>query len=175
MYFDTHSFGCRLKEERERLGLSQQSAADICGVRREMWGKYERDVAEPGVRVMELFSAHGADALYVLTGRREPNIKAVTEGFEGTVNPARLALITRELTYQFERQGLHADLFKGQGDVSGEVRCATRIAFLVAEIYNELFLHPPAGLVQDVIRNLAYGMILAERSRLRGRTGSASE
>jgi transcriptional regulator with XRE-family HTH domain len=65
---NTLSFGQRLKTARLLLVLSQQQAADICGVRREMWGKYERDEAEPGIHVLERFSAHGADAEYLLIG-----------------------------------------------------------------------------------------------------------
>lgn len=68
------SFGQRLKTARLLLTLSQQKAADLCGVRREMWGKYERDEAEPGVHVLERFSAQGADADYLLKGvlKRSP-------------------------------------------------------------------------------------------------------
>lgn len=65
---NTLSFGQRLKTARLLLVLSQQKAADLCGVRREMWGKYERDEAEPGLHVLERFSAHGADADYLLKG-----------------------------------------------------------------------------------------------------------
>lgn len=72
MQKNTHTFGDRLKIERERLGLSQSDAAEACGVRREMWGKYERGTATPGCSVLERFSAHGGDVLYVLVGRREP-------------------------------------------------------------------------------------------------------
>ncbi len=72
MQKNTHTFGARLKSERERLGFSQSYAAEACGVRREMWGKYERDTATPGCSVLERFSAHGADVLYVIVGRHEP-------------------------------------------------------------------------------------------------------
>jgi transcriptional regulator with XRE-family HTH domain len=41
--FGSQFIGDRLKAERERLKLSQQQAADFAEVRREMWGKYERD------------------------------------------------------------------------------------------------------------------------------------
>lgn len=67
-YKNTLSFGQRLKTARHLLLLSQQQAADMCGVRREMWGKYERDEAEPGAYVLERFSAHGADPSYLLKG-----------------------------------------------------------------------------------------------------------
>lgn len=53
-------FGQRLAAERKILGLSQKDAAERCGVRREMWGRYERGEAEPGVRVLEHFCALGA-------------------------------------------------------------------------------------------------------------------
>lgn len=54
------TFGQRLAAERKILGLSQKDAAEQCGVRREMWGRYERGDAEPGVRVLEHFCALGA-------------------------------------------------------------------------------------------------------------------
>ncbi len=56
----TLPFGERLAVERKILGLSQKDAAEKCGVRREMWGRYERGEAEPGVRVLEHFCALGA-------------------------------------------------------------------------------------------------------------------
>lgn len=55
-----NSFGHRLAAERKLLGLSQKDAAERCGVRREMWGRYERGEAEPGVSVLEHFCALGA-------------------------------------------------------------------------------------------------------------------
>lgn len=69
MNFFTHSIGARLKTERERLGLSQAEAASIGGIRREMWGKYERDQADPAVSVVAHFCAHGADPVFLMTGR----------------------------------------------------------------------------------------------------------
>lgn len=62
------SFGLRLAAERKRLGLSQKEAADRCGVRREMWGRYERGMAEPGVSVLEHFYALGASPDVLLGG-----------------------------------------------------------------------------------------------------------
>lgn len=63
-------FGARLLEERNRLGLSQAEVANLCGVSREMWGKYEKDRSKMGTEVLSLFTAAGADALYILTGQR---------------------------------------------------------------------------------------------------------
>lgn len=70
MHFFAQEFCARLKSERDRLNLSQQAAADIGEVRREVWGKYERANVEPGAYVIGRFIAHGADPSYLYTGRR---------------------------------------------------------------------------------------------------------
>ena len=69
------SFGVRLAAERKRLGLSQKDAAERCGVRREMWGRYERGIAEPGVAVLEHFYALSAnpDVLLGWAAKKESN------------------------------------------------------------------------------------------------------
>lgn len=69
MPFDAHS-GERLREERDRLELTQQEMADAAGVRREMWSKYERGVAVPGGDVFDALARMGIDLMYVLTGMR---------------------------------------------------------------------------------------------------------
>jgi len=63
----------RLAAERKRLDLSQEAAAKLCGVSREMWGKYERAKASMGTEVLAAFAVAGADALYILTGARTEN------------------------------------------------------------------------------------------------------
>lgn len=62
--------GRRILEERERLGLSQQEAANAAGVRREMWAKYEAG-AEPKAKVLAGMAEAGVDVQYVLTGKRQ--------------------------------------------------------------------------------------------------------
>ncbi|WP_431287495.1 helix-turn-helix transcriptional regulator [Roseateles chitinivorans] len=65
MHSDTQR-GERIKEERARLGLSQQQAAEVAGVRREMWAKYEAG-SEPGAKALAGMAAAGVDVIYVLT------------------------------------------------------------------------------------------------------------
>jgi transcriptional regulator with XRE-family HTH domain len=60
----------RIKEERVRLGLLQEQAGANTGVSREMWGRYERGKAVPGSDVLSMFAAIGADADYIVTGKR---------------------------------------------------------------------------------------------------------
>jgi transcriptional regulator with XRE-family HTH domain len=66
---DAQIRGERLHEERKRLGWSQQQAAAIAGIRREMWARYEAG-AEPGAKALSAIAAAGADVLYILTGER---------------------------------------------------------------------------------------------------------
>ncbi|CAN5883046.1 hypothetical protein BH11PSE12_BH11PSE12_18380 [soil metagenome] len=95
-------FSFRLKEERERLGMSQQEAADLSGIRREMWGKYERGTAEPGISVVEHFCTHGADALYIVTGKHAlpatpvdtDLLRQVIEGIDYALDNNNLSLDT---------------------------------------------------------------------------------
>lgn len=59
--------GNRLQEERKKLGLTQAEAAKKVGVRREMWGRYERG-ALPQRSVAASLSAAGFDVEYIFTG-----------------------------------------------------------------------------------------------------------
>lgn len=70
MSFD-RLFAERLKEERLHSALTQAEMAEITEVSREMWGKYERGAALPGVAVLMAADRAGLDVLYLLTGRRK--------------------------------------------------------------------------------------------------------
>lgn len=69
MNFD--SLGARLREVRKALGHKQDEMAAVCGVSREMWGKYERGAALPGAEVLGALASNGGDVRYVLTGERD--------------------------------------------------------------------------------------------------------
>lgn len=73
MSFDAQH-GERLREERERLGLSQQQAADAVQIRREMWSKYERGLVSPGADVFIGMTGLRIDVMYVLTGVRHGSV-----------------------------------------------------------------------------------------------------
>jgi transcriptional regulator with XRE-family HTH domain len=63
-------FGPRLKEERERIGLSQAKFAEACGVGKTAQYTYERGDREPSFGYMEAAQKLGVDTLYVFTGTR---------------------------------------------------------------------------------------------------------
>jgi len=83
-------FSDRLKAERERLSFSQAQAADICGVSREMWGKYERGISVPGGEVLFSFAASGADVNYILGGTKKHHIN---EEYPAYLRPDQIALL----------------------------------------------------------------------------------
>jgi transcriptional regulator with XRE-family HTH domain len=101
----------RLKSERLKLNKKQAEAADLCGVSREMWGKYERGLATPGGEVLFSFAAAGADMHYILTGetKQQQLLKLIKESAEIISN------------LNLEDEGMAADLlsvlfYVAQGD-----------------------------------------------------------
>lgn len=64
--------GERLREERERLRLSQAAFGEIGGVKANAQGKYESSERFPGADYLEAVAAQGVDVLYVVTGERKP-------------------------------------------------------------------------------------------------------
>ena len=64
----------RLRQERERLGLSQKAFGLIGGVEANAQGKYENGDRAPKADYLSRVSEHGVDVLYVLTGSRTPTL-----------------------------------------------------------------------------------------------------
>lgn len=162
MDFDAQSFGLRLREERERLQLSQIACAEGCGVRREMWGKYERGAAVPGVQVIARMGVElGADVLYLLLGRKEP---VLSEG-EGLVSPIELSALVAQVKRAFDRMTLNANSFGSEGTYWA------RIVALAAEIYNSVRKEGGGGGNADskLLEQLALGAAVAEWTRFRER------
>lgn len=67
--------GARLREERERLGASQERAADWFGVQRQSVLLYEGGQRSPLADQLAALHQEGGDAGYVVTGvRRDGNV-----------------------------------------------------------------------------------------------------
>ncbi|WP_420065960.1 helix-turn-helix domain-containing protein [Pectobacterium colocasium] len=64
----------RLKSERKRLKLTQIAAAELAGVKRETWSRYESGVMAPGMEVLAALASAGADIQYVLTGNESGGV-----------------------------------------------------------------------------------------------------
>ena len=80
--------GARLREERERLGLSQRVFGEIGGVEPNAQGKYESGDRTPKADYLAAVASKGVDVLYVLTGSRTPtplqNLSEVEEWVLGS-------------------------------------------------------------------------------------------
>jgi transcriptional regulator with XRE-family HTH domain len=77
--------GNRLREEREKLGISQEELGAIGGVSRNAQGRYESDDRAPDWVYLERLAQHGVDVLYVITGQRVQAAAAVLTGEEATL------------------------------------------------------------------------------------------
>ena len=61
----------RLKEERERLGLSQTAFGQLGGAGKTTVIAWERGSAFPNASFLALLAEHGLDVAYVVTGSRK--------------------------------------------------------------------------------------------------------
>jgi len=66
------TFGQRLRQERDRLGLSQADFAERGGVRRTTQHIYESDTRVPDLNYLERVQVAGADLAYLVLGERLP-------------------------------------------------------------------------------------------------------
>jgi transcriptional regulator with XRE-family HTH domain len=63
-------FGRRLREERERIGLTQAEFAVLAGVKRVAQYLYERGERAPTIDYLHLAAEGGVDIVYLLSGSR---------------------------------------------------------------------------------------------------------
>lgn len=61
----------RLKSERKRLGLTQESLAESAGIKRITLQSWERGLSSPPSIALSALGSVGMDVLFVLTGERQ--------------------------------------------------------------------------------------------------------
>lgn len=69
----------RLREERERLGLSQEALGAVGGVRKQAQHLYESGARKPDMDYLTAVASAGVDVLYVLTGQRSKPLEPAQE------------------------------------------------------------------------------------------------
>lgn len=67
------TIGSRLKEERERLALSQTAFGDLGGIKKLAQINYEKNGRSPDAVYLAAIANAGADVWYILTGERLEN------------------------------------------------------------------------------------------------------
>ncbi|MCF8586617.1 XRE family transcriptional regulator [Enterobacter asburiae] len=72
------SVGARLVEERKRFGLNQADFGALAGCARNTQANYEREERSPDSKYLSALADKGVDVLYVLTGKRTPDIGDVS-------------------------------------------------------------------------------------------------
>ena len=69
----------RIREERQRLGLSQEQLGAIAGVRKQAQLTYEKGDRHPDTLYLAAIAETGADVLYILTGQRNQSMLTADE------------------------------------------------------------------------------------------------
>ncbi|MEQ1975004.1 MULTISPECIES: helix-turn-helix transcriptional regulator [unclassified Xenorhabdus] len=70
------TIGFRIKEERERLGLSQTDFAYLTGYSSQTQINFENDVLTPESLYLQEIAKHGFDTVYIITGLKKQPILA---------------------------------------------------------------------------------------------------
>ncbi|WP_332451459.1 helix-turn-helix transcriptional regulator [Burkholderia ubonensis] len=70
LWVQMNTIGSRLREERLRLGLSQDEFAAVGGVLRRAQSNYESDERSPDAKYLTAVAELGVDVMYILLGRR---------------------------------------------------------------------------------------------------------
>jgi transcriptional regulator with XRE-family HTH domain len=66
------SFGSRLRQERDRLGLTQEKFAELGGVKRLSQHLYEQDVRVPDMNYLTRLLEGSVDVWFLISGTRSP-------------------------------------------------------------------------------------------------------
>lgn len=108
--------GQRLKEERERLGLSQQVFAEIGGASKRSQIEWEKGAQMPNAEFLALIAERGADVAFIVTGTRSiapEDLEADLDRYGKAWETLELALEAagRELSPAKKRKAVDA-LFK---------------------------------------------------------------
>lgn len=77
--------GPRLREERERLQLTQREFGQVGGVEPNAQGKYENGERSPRADYLAAISTIGVDVLYVVLGQKTPLAEHALSGGEEKV------------------------------------------------------------------------------------------
>jgi len=122
--------GRRLREERERLGLSQTAFAAIGLASKGSQILYEKGKPCPS-NYLSAIAAHGADVLYILTGRREQpaleDIKTLTAAIEVIEEALAKRRATMPPAKKAEVIALAYDILKGDAQGQEKVERMLRL------------------------------------------------
>lgn len=99
-----YAIGSRLREERERLSLSQQGLADWLHVQRQAVLLYEGGARSPLADQLAILDHRGGDACYVITGKRHDDGVMVDSRHELMQAMAAVDAMCDTMSYQLDGQ-----------------------------------------------------------------------
>lgn len=90
--------GKRIKQERDRIGMSQAELGAAGQVGRRTQTAYEAETSSPDIRYMAAIARVGVDLLYVLTGSPSPSLLQIDESeligqYRGASADVRLSVL----------------------------------------------------------------------------------
>ena len=120
------TIGTRLREERERIGITQADCSERGGVSKRSQLLYEQDRADFGVAYMTKLSESGFDINYIVTGNRADTI--VARVFENSdsdlVNQINLLLPKQREEISSRITALRAGNFEAYELIKGQIEAA---------------------------------------------------
>lgn len=124
----------RLKEERERLGLTQPEFAEAAGAAKRTLIEWEKGSTSPNAVQISALSAIGVDVLYVLTGQRAGGSAEVAD---------RQSIADLDLQpIDTERLSRIVEMLEGFAKQAGRRWPVKRLVEVAAEVYNVLADEP---------------------------------
>lgn len=99
IYIQMSGIGDRLREERERLGMSQAVFGELGGVKANAQGNYEKGERNPDAAYLAAIAEKGVDVLYVVTGERRPTSAESISGAEADLLEHYRLLPANDQTY----------------------------------------------------------------------------
>jgi transcriptional regulator with XRE-family HTH domain len=114
---DNRHLGERLRQERKRLGLSQEAFAERAKVSRTAQTHYELGKTPPDINYMARIGEAGADVTYILSGRRSGEVAGDLLDWElhdAILRGIRELAIEEDVDISFEKEMSMLKLLYGQ-------------------------------------------------------------
>nr|WP_114087131.1 helix-turn-helix transcriptional regulator [Thalassospira profundimaris] len=86
----------RIRTARKHLGMTASRAAELAGLTRKSWERYELDKSEPRATSLTMLVEHGIDGTWLLTGTGNMT-QADTQKSQPNLDPELLRKIIEEL------------------------------------------------------------------------------
>lgn len=137
--------GERLKNERQRLGLTQPALAEAAGAAKRTVIDWEKGVSSPTAAQLEALARMDLDVLYVVTGQRhqdvvgQPNHSTSSDMTESSVSVTGVGAVP---LIDSERLARIVDLLEAYASQAGRRWPAKRLVAVAAEVYNVLADEP---------------------------------